>query len=557
MSASAYGKLIISYSGGPTIDFGSVNSISPSYQKSATVVPLVSLPMESTFAVETSSALSYSFRFTRKNGTDGISNAVWYDDLTSSLNRWQAKTNGFRLQFIPTDNPNVMPIDVNAFMRSCSREFKKGEPEQIYGSIDFQVGTMYLLSTPAGEDYILKENFEISITDESGLRWFVLYSESLRVDCIEKFTLDGGMEQPFEYATLTIPKTRLTEVAPGLVDRIKAGKSRLMVNAIGKSSMIVSSCKLTNDEYRITAYCEAEVLRGYTLQTTASMTPFEWISDIVTSGKYGVSFVDGVSFQYCVTPPTAIEDAIEFESGTNIWYIAQVCAIYMGAKLFFTENKAYLVDYTGSGSSDTGKAKFSEGAIELYPSGKSDDPMYAKVVGNASLGNEGKYPTLNSVTITCRSPDKDGNWAKTSAVFTDQESILQFGTCNANYNVPELKQGGGFDQAARFAEGLFAYRREPVQSVEFTVREMYHPSGGSPMWSPQFKTSLTIRSISSKTDDFDIDDISDITGQRTPQKLMLSTFSRNFPKFTTTYKFGMVSAVDLSSSTSEIRTALK
>lgn len=554
---STYGKLIISYNGGPTIDFGSVNSISPTYQKSVTVVPLVSLPMESTFAVETSSALSYSFKFTRKDGTDGIANNVWYDDLTESLNRWQAKTNGFRLRFIPLENPNVMPIDVNAFMKSCTREYKNGEPEQIYGSIDFQVGTMHLLSTPANEDYILKEDFEVSITDETGLRWYVLYSESLGVDCIEELTLDGGMEQPFEYATLTIPKTRLTSVAPGLVDHILAGKSRLMINAVGRSSMVISSCKLSGDNYKITAYCEAEILRGYTIQGSCAMTPFEWISDILTSGKYGVSFSDGITFQYNIIPLSNKEDVIEFESGTNVWYIAQVCAIYLKAKLFFTDNMAYLVDYTADGSSATDKAKFDEGGIELYPAGKPDDPMNSKVVGNASLGNEGKYPTLNCVTISCKTPDKDDKWVTTQKVFTDMASMGKFGTCSASYNVPELKQGGGYNQATRFAEGLFAYRREPVQSVSFTTREMYYPSGRSPMWSPQFKTSLTIKSISSKTDDFEVDNISEITGTGTPQKLMLSTFTRNYPKFTTTYKFGMVSAVDLSSSTSEIRTALK
>ena len=93
--------------------------------------------------------------------------------------------------------------------------------------------------------------------------------------------------------------------------------------------------------------------------------------------------------------------------------------------------------------------------------------------------------------------------------------------------------------------------------MEFTTREMYYPKDKEPMWSAQFKTSLTIDAITSSTDDFEIDNVSDISKKAVSQKLMLSTFTRNYPKFTTTYKFGMVSAVDLSSSTSEIRTALK
>lgn len=559
MSASAYGKLVISYNGGPTVDFGSIVSITPSYQKSVTVVPLVSLSMDSAFAVESSSAMNHSFKFVRKNGTDGISNKAWYDTLVQSLDRWQAKTNGFRLRFIPTDNPNVMPLDINAFYKSCTVQYRRGEPEQLYGSIEFQQGTMHLLSAPEGDDYILKDDFEISVTNETGLNWYVLYSEYLGVDCITSCNIHGGMEQPFEYMTMTIPKTRLTTVANGLVDHIKPGRSRVMVNAIGKSSMIVSSCELDSDNYKITAYCEAEVLRGYALQGTCTMTPFEWISDIVTSGKYGVSFTDGVTFQYSVNPPSGVEHAIEFQAGTNVWYIAQVCAVYMKAKLFFTDNKAYLVDYTTDNvSSSTNNAKFSQSRIELFPVGKSDDPMFAKVVGKASLGNEGKYPTLNSVTVTCQTPDKDGNWVQTQQTFVDQRSIDHYGTTmGAQFNVPELKQGGGYAQAERFAEGLFAYRRESVQSVEFTTREMYYPPDGLPMWSPQFKTSLTISAISSATDDFEVDNISDITGKPTKQKLMLSTFTRNYPKFTSKYKFGMVSSIDLSASTSQIRTALK
>lgn len=554
-----YGKLIMSYNGGPTIDFGIVNSVSTTYRKSVTVVPLVSLPMDSTFAVESSSDLSHSFRFTRKSGMDGKTNEEWYEELTGAMDRWQAKTNGFRLQFIPKDNPNVMPLDINAFMKSCSREYRKGEPEQIYGSIEFYEGTMHLLSSPEGSDYILKSDFEISMTSETGMNWYVLYSEALGIDCVTSCTISGGMEQPFEYMTMTIPKTRLTKVAQGLVDHITVGKSKVLVNAIGKASMIVASCELSEDNYKITAYCEAEVLRGYVLETTSSMTPFEWISEILTTGKYGVSFVDGVTFLYDVTPPVSIKDAIEFKEGANAWYIVQVCAVYMKAKVFFTENKAYLVDYTRSSNSlSTGNAKYSKGRIELYPAGKPSDPMYAKVVGDASLGREGKYPTMNSVTITCQTQNDDEEWVSTTLTYTDDASIAYYGvTIDAKYNVPELKQGAGFNQAKTFAEGLFAYRRESVQSVEFTTREMYYPKNREPMWSAQFKTSLTIDAISSSTDDFDINNVSDISKGAVSQKLMLSTFSRNFPRFTTTYKFGMVSAVDLSSSTSEIRTALK
>lgn len=559
MSASAYGKLIISYNGGPTVDFGSITAISTTYQKSVTVVPLVPLPMDSTFAVESSSAMNHSFKFIRTNGTDGIDNADWYEELTSSLDRWQAKTNGFRLQFIPTNNPNIMPLDINVFYKACTRQYKQAECELIYGSIEFQEGTMHLLSSPEGDDYILKDDFEISVTNGTGASWYVLYSEALGVDCITSCNIYGGMEQPFEYMTMTVPKTRLTTVANGLVDHIVPGRSKVMVNAIGKSSMIVSSCELDSDNYKITAYCEAEVLRGYALQGTCSMTPFEWIADIVTSGKYGVSFTDGVTFLYSVIPPKGTEHIIEFQSGTNVWYIAQVCAVYMKAKLFFTDNKAYLVDYASpTASSSTNNAKFSRSRLELFPVGKSDDPMFAKVVGKASLGNEGKYPTLNSVTITCQTPDKDGNWVQTQETFVDQDSIDHYGTTmGAQFNVPELKQGGGYAQAERFAEGLFAYRRESVQSVEFTTREMYYPKDREPMWSPQFKTSLTVSAISSNTDDFEVDNVSEISGRPAPQKLMLSTFVRNYPKFTSKYKFGMVSSIDLSASTSQIRTALK
>ena len=554
-----YGKLIISYNGGPTIDFGSVNSVSTTYRKSVTVVPLVSLPMDSTFAVESSSDLTHSFRFTRKNGVDGKTNKKWYEELTEAMDRWQAKTNGFRLQFIPKDNPNVMPLDINAFMKTCSREYKKGEPEQIYGSIDFYEGTMHLLSSPEGSDYILKSDFEIAMTSEAGVDWYVLYSEALGIDCMTTCTISGGMEQPFEYMTMTVPKTRLTKVAPGLVDHVIAGKSKVLVNAIGRTSMVVASCELSNDDYRITAYCEAEALRGYTLETTSSMTPFEWISEVLTTGKYGVSFVDGVTFLYDVTPPTAMKDSIEFKEGTNVWYIVQICAVYMKAKIFFTENKAYLVDYTHDPNSmSTNNAKYSKGRIELYPSSKVDDPMYAKVVGEAKLGKEGKYPTMNSVTITCQTQNDKEEWVSSSFTFTDDPSIAFYETTvSAQYNIPELKQGAGFNQAKTFAEGLFAYRRESVQSVEFTTREMYYPKNREPMWSAQFKTSLTIDAITSATDDFEIDNVSDISKKAVSQKLMLSTFTRNYPKFTTTYKFGMVSAVDLSSSTSEIRTALK
>lgn len=552
-----YGKLIISYTGGPTIDFGVVTSVNPQYTKSVSTTPIVSLPIDSAFAIESSSVMAYSFEFARKNGTDGVTNAKWYDDLTSAMDRWQARTNGFRLQFIPEDNPNMMALDINVFYRTCTRQYKQGDVEMIYGSINFTQGTMYLLSSPSGE-YIPKSEFEIAMTESTGTRWFVVMSEKLGVDCVTEYTLRGGMEQPFEYMTLTIPKTRLTSVASALVDNIKPGMSRLMLNAVGRSAMIVSSCKLSGENYTVTAYCEAEQLRGYALESASAMTPFEWIVHILTSGMYGVDFKEGKTFLYHVNPPSDPSDILEFDSGANVWRILQICAIYMKAKVFFTDGKAYLVDYTSTSASMTvDGAKYSRQATELFPVSDQTEYMYRKVTGKASLGNEGKYPTLNQAVITCKG-SKDDGWEQSSFTYLDEPSYRYYGVYySQSFSVPELKQGGGFNQARKFAEGLFAYRRESVQSVEFTTREMYRPKGGVTSWCPTFQTSLTIRSLSSSTDDFQVDNISDIDGRRVPQKLMLSTYERNYPECTTKYKFGMVSAVDLSTSTSQIRTALK
>jgi hypothetical protein len=606
-----YGKLRLKDpNSGNEFSFGTITGIQESFQKSGSTFPLVAMSAENTIVIDTKTAKVISVSFLRKqpenvndssSDTTRWSNATWFDTISKCVNRWQCRTDGYRLTYVPTaDNPYVAPIDENGYLRNFTARFVSGSPTKLKGSFEFHVGTMYVGSQmPSNnEESRAQKDFQIALYDKKGSTPpYILLGE--KVNCVESYTIHGGPEAPFEYVTMKIPKKELKQVAPGLFEGEDAGiipgMNRLTISAIGTSTMTVTKVKLSNDSYTITAYCEAERIRGYTLTSGGQLTPASWINKILSGGEYGgLRFSGSTLVANYDTALSNLVGEIEFKKGTNVWYILQVCAMCVRARVFFADNKAYVIDYC-KGSSTYPRY---ETKIDLHPS--SGNAMYSgATLGNVDLGDEGVDTIANSVSISCTTPQmKDGAYVTDeygNTVFTafnyytysDGNSVNTFKERAANTmylselkqndpnNMPETKpddsegEGSGTEgeeeekkevklyfQAEYFAKHLIAYRSEPQQTVEFTLKEM-RSVNNVPTWKPYFGPASTAGQIYDDVNDVDVTNLSAVD-KSTPvyQKLALSTYSRSYPEGKSTYTWGVLSTIDLSSNTSQITTSL-
>ena len=141
-----------------TLDFGSVTDIKPTITKAVSTIPLVSMGADRAFQLETGSTLEYNISFSRLNPSNpddtseestNWSNAYWYEQVTKLTDRWQMRTDGCKLTYKPSiTNPYVPSIDVNGYIKMLTRTYNNKFNELITGTIQFIVGTMYVLSSP-------------------------------------------------------------------------------------------------------------------------------------------------------------------------------------------------------------------------------------------------------------------------------------------------------------------------------------------------------------------------------------------------------------------------
>lgn len=679
-----HGKLRLTYDGSSyEFSFGTITGISDSFMKSASTTPIPSMKASSAFTIESKTSKTITISFTRKQPANAISsgsdttrwsNGHWVSTIKKAIDRWQCKTDGFHLSYDPAaDNPYISPIEEDGYIKNFSVAFSQAIPEKIKGSFEFHIGGMYMKSTaadPEYPDFRYQEQFKVIIYNSTNTAQNQLLAGSKDPDknqsCIDSMTIRGGPECPFEYLTMTIPRKKLMKMAPNLfktvnnfpVCDIVAGRNVLELTlADGDSSMIVTKVKLSNNNYTITAYCKAERIRGTVLSADETLTPAEWVKAIITETRFlGFSSSNFIR-QYSETSSDTVGN-IKFNAGTNVWYILQVCAMCMGARVFFANNKAYVIDYNMPGSN-----LINYGKVDLYPVAKTGDDgrYYSAVTGQVDLGDEGVDTIVNSVSISCMTPVmKDGvydmddqkNILFTSFnyyVYSDDASVGKFQERAANtISLPELKQNDPnnmpeegeiddiepeaeglelrtssvkkifyqgdeftyaglrvyeitdegrvrlnledcsisepnmykigaqevrvsyndkyatyiivvklpvFKQAETFAKNYISYRSEPQQSISFTLREMRKKSSGQ-AWHPFFGPASVSGAIIDSPDDTYIDNVSVIDSKPKYPKLALSSYERQYPAGKTTYHWGVLNTIDLSSSTSQITTSL-
>ena len=263
---------------------------------------------------------------------------------------------------------------------------------------------------------------------------------------------------------------------------------------------------------------------------------------------------DSPTLEYSFDDMTGKTNVITFKKGQNIWFILQVCALYLGCKIFFAGGKAYCVDYRkakGVTNTSTLNAIFSYSTLDLYTEIESN-PLYGRLVGSVTLGDEGVDTVINEQVIGCT--DENGKSVTYDYKLPDQKTFRS----GTRIDIPELIQGGDYKQAEILAKNLVSYRAEPQQSITFTLREM-QGKGSTLEWAPYFDPSSYAKKIVSSADEVTITNLSNDPEKKVPmiQKLLLSQYERNYPEGTSKYTFGIISNIDLAVSTSQILTSRK
>lgn len=574
-------------SGDTEYKFGIITGFVDSFSKSVTTTPIVSMPTDSTFPLETGASLSYEVSFARTSpkdfddnsaDSDRWCNSTWVERVCTLSNRWQARTDGYRMVYEDLDengqqNPYTPRLEERVYIKRLSIVCDPGHSDYLSGSIQLRVGSartgadrptvdrnaspeslmvdaksayVVLTSPNNSKQYLLHFSSPDASADSADFQETANYG----IDCINSYTVNGGPGIPFENIQLKVSRKKLTELYPELgaaadstfETDILAGKSTVIYKGVGMGTMTVSSCKMTSDEYTITAYCKEEILRGTPIGgVSASYSPKEFI-EYALSGTYGVVCNTVFKVKENVTSAN-----LEFKNTTTVWQALQICAAALNSKIFFANGKAYVIDYSiGPNTYDR---------IELYPKG-SEKGLHKAVVGQASYGNEGQDTIINLqlVKVSAEPPKSSMNNGSILTYSTKegpQIDLSKYLTIESDAQLADAES-----VADLIGKHIVDYCGEPQKSITFKVRENYSESGYG-TWAPMFETFCCVGVISSSVDGITISNRSVVKNVDkdtvVPQKLYLSQYARRYPERTAEYTFGEISNMDLQSTLSKIQ----
>jgi len=568
------------------IDLGTLTAMTDTVSKRAMTTPIVSRPMRDTFPVENANSQSYSIRFTRKHpGTteyndidfeehgitleqsQKLSNKRWYELMTHMMNRWQARTNGCKLIYIPDNGGYYHPrMEVGGFVKSLNRRYSVEFNEIYTGTLTFTVGTMHMNQAPPSGGMPF-DDMDILISDSERLNWYLLHAGGLH-SCITSATITGGSETPFESVELKISRKKLQEFVPEFKFKrgIRLAKNLIRMDFMGKHTLTVVQVK-TGDTITLKAYCQAYTYTSAKLATSLDGDAFFLIEYILSDSAYDVTF-SGSSFRYYYKKGYD-NSRIFLPEGTNVWRALQICAMVMGCKIYFCDDTAYLIDYRATGDDemvtniDFTNIRFDyDTRYTLFD--KTDTTIGNRCTGETEIDDEGVDPLANTVKIVCSGIQ--GDYASNREVpYSDPDSVSTYETVEAGtINLPELadeeSEESTVHQATTFAENYMSYLREPQRSITFRFRETYHQQGdkcatwasffGDVARAGEFYDNSTSELITNYSDMVEKTDV------RMPQKLVLSNFVRKYPQGICEYTFGTIANIDLSSSTSQINRAI-
>lgn len=388
--------------------------------------------------------------------------------------------------------------------------------------------------------------------------------ESLEVNCVESYVLTGGPLEPFESLSLKIPKKKLLDISKDFEkpNSIVPGKTRISVNYIGHcDNMVVTKCKLSGNNYNITAYHECETIKGLTfISDYEANDPLEVVNYILKEldAKLGVTdrYSSANHQVFIYDQSFTSKETMHITRGRGMWDVLQLCAYVLGCRVFFSGDIVYMVDYRlpfANDYSEDGGIR-DHFTLDLYGS-TGTISLRKTLVSTPEYGQEGFDTVANSVEVVLNSSSKIGEYNMPRVYVSDAGSIERYGERVAsplNANIFNILFG------TVVGSTYIGYLAEPQQSITFETKELVFDNDAENYgmaWVAQFPKVTRVGRIIDSNAEVTLSN-EDVDGVVHPQKLYLAQYSRNFPEGTSTYSFGVMESINLSQSTSKIMTAI-
>lgn len=320
-----------------------------------------------------------------------------------------------------------------------------------------------------------------------------------------------------------------------------------------------------------------------------------------TGGAYNRNNTDArVHRNNFPTNSSKYRDCLTLDKNLSAWDALQLCAAYLHAVIFFCNNRCYVVDYADPNKYDNDGRGLEIHLSDLtavpdnatqrtYPTtvggveigSVSQDAMYNDVVvkgtlyryddggvNKAGIADPGDYADgvydrmsrMECKNVDVASGEKYENQYISRRVLTAFSSSLRV-TDRTKWESENKKISTGsefeysykyYNQPYVIARTICDYHSKSQTPITFTVREMaYDYDSCTRRYRRTYPIVTYAKSISDRINDITITAYDKKDALR-PQSLMLSEWVRNWPEGTTTYTFGKIGNMDISSALSEI-----
>jgi len=362
------------------------------------------------------------------------------------------------------------------------------------------------------------------------------------------------------------------------IDNIIPFKTQIMINGVHKGRYLVSKSRISRKGVdricTITAYSLANQYQTSKLAITYNSGPSGPLgpSDIISSilnTNYG-SNTSPVRFSGMRVHKLIADGAnkwfgnVSFKAGTNVWRVLQICAMRLGAKIWFEGDDAYIIDFRINEMPID-----NQGDMRLHSKPKDlTRDISESVIGTAEVTDEGIDSVINVQKVTYGTNNQEA-YSRGVVVIPDPinsneqilevnpnyiggKSIQYYGMIEGStYNIPEILNK---DDAVEIASNIVDYRSDMQRSIKFAIKEVSDEG-----WRPQFSSTCNADSISNEVDEMLIEntsrcDVEETSGAGIPksQYLYMSEYTRYYPKGYSDYTWGKITNADLPQAMSKL-----
>lgn len=390
---------------------------------------------------------------------------------------------------------------------------------------------------------------------------------------ITEYRFQGGPEQPIRYLEMKVNKNDIDLAFPNLIDSIVEGKTRMIIDAVGGGTFVITKIWLNDNTYELVATGIEITLNTASLDSTdvaninaTNLDPpavvnaiFQRWKDTLNLTTQAEGFDDDyeIYFSSSLSPtrnpsvsdpnydPTAINQ-ITFKENMPTLVAINMCALMDNAFIFFANrngvNTMYYVSYEDINPLAYNPADSSKnGVVNLYPRmdsqyinyTKFDLMMFKRLMGMSSKRSEGSETIVNTQFVS--TDGSQGEW-------TDNDSYDMYGDYTGVQVISDMIVTS---YAQLIAKNIVRRYKDPTRSITITLSEVGSDSGGTG-WDEAIPIFSYAKKIVDNVNNITLENVHLSDGSSDNFMLRLSTFIRYYPEMITEYTFGVMKETTLS-----------